>query len=182
MRLLVTGLFIGDFWTAQVISTESHDYERVAYTDEVSAGDCCGYQHHTWSLKTKLRGFGPLANYADRATAACWRCSANFCGIEGVAWSAQRIPTFIKSLTLVVLSAVKLGGSKECWQRMGAVPQSVLHTASAFPESFRSVPPDSSSNRTFLLYHSVNVTVSPELLKCIFSGIVISLSLESCNV
>jgi hypothetical protein len=26
------------------------------------------------------RGFGPLANYADRATAACWRRSANFCG------------------------------------------------------------------------------------------------------
>jgi hypothetical protein len=24
-------------------------------------------------------GFGPLANYADRATAACWRSSANFC-------------------------------------------------------------------------------------------------------
>jgi hypothetical protein len=28
----------------------------------------------------KLRDFGPLANYADRATAACWRSSANFCG------------------------------------------------------------------------------------------------------
>jgi hypothetical protein len=28
----------------------------------------------------KLRGFGPLANYADRATAACCRSSANFCG------------------------------------------------------------------------------------------------------
>jgi hypothetical protein len=28
----------------------------------------------------KLRGFGPLANYADRATAACWRSSASFCG------------------------------------------------------------------------------------------------------
>jgi hypothetical protein len=28
----------------------------------------------------KLRGFGPLANYADRATAASWRSSANFCG------------------------------------------------------------------------------------------------------
>jgi hypothetical protein len=24
------------------------------------------------------RGFGPIANYADRATAACWRSSANF--------------------------------------------------------------------------------------------------------
>jgi hypothetical protein len=28
----------------------------------------------------KLCGFGPLANYADRATAASWRSSANFCG------------------------------------------------------------------------------------------------------
>jgi hypothetical protein len=28
----------------------------------------------------KLRGFGPLANYADRATAASWWSSANFCG------------------------------------------------------------------------------------------------------
>jgi hypothetical protein len=27
-----------------------------------------------------IRGFGPLANYADRATAACWRNSANFYG------------------------------------------------------------------------------------------------------
>jgi hypothetical protein len=31
-------------------------------------------------LKKKLLGFGPLANYADRTTAACWRSSANFCG------------------------------------------------------------------------------------------------------
>jgi hypothetical protein len=30
--------------------------------------------------KKKLRGFGPLANCADRATAASWRSSANFCG------------------------------------------------------------------------------------------------------
>jgi hypothetical protein len=28
----------------------------------------------------KLRGFAPLANYADRATAAFWRSSGNFCG------------------------------------------------------------------------------------------------------
>jgi hypothetical protein len=31
-------------------------------------------------LKKNLHGFGLLANYADRATAACWRSSANFCG------------------------------------------------------------------------------------------------------
>jgi hypothetical protein len=32
------------------------------------------------SVRRKLRGFGPRANYADRATAACSRSSANFCG------------------------------------------------------------------------------------------------------
>jgi hypothetical protein len=45
--------------------------------------------------RTKLRGFGPRAKYTDRATAACWRSSANFLRIEGVAWSAQRIPTVV---------------------------------------------------------------------------------------
>jgi hypothetical protein len=30
--------------------------------------------------KKNLRGFGSLANYVHRATAACWRSSANFCG------------------------------------------------------------------------------------------------------
>jgi hypothetical protein len=41
--------------------------------------------------KKKNRGFGPLSNHADRATSACWRSSANFLQIEGVAWSVQRI-------------------------------------------------------------------------------------------
>jgi hypothetical protein len=31
-------------------------------------------------IKKKLRDFGPLANYADRATAASWQSSGNFCG------------------------------------------------------------------------------------------------------
>jgi hypothetical protein len=31
-------------------------------------------------IKKKLCGFGPLAYYADRATSACLRNSANFCG------------------------------------------------------------------------------------------------------
>jgi hypothetical protein len=34
----------------------------------------------TKRTKKKLRGFGPLANYADRATAASWRSSTNLCG------------------------------------------------------------------------------------------------------
>jgi hypothetical protein len=33
--------------------------------------------------------------YADRATAACWRSNANFLRIDGIAWSAQRIPTVV---------------------------------------------------------------------------------------
>jgi hypothetical protein len=33
-----------------------------------------------YTRKKKLRGFGPLAKYADRATAASWRSSTNFCG------------------------------------------------------------------------------------------------------
>jgi hypothetical protein len=41
----------------------------------------------------KLCGFSLQANYTDRATAVCRR-SANF-SVEGVAWSAQRIPTAI---------------------------------------------------------------------------------------
>jgi hypothetical protein len=31
-------------------------------------------------IPKKLRGFGPIANYADQATAACWRSSDNFGG------------------------------------------------------------------------------------------------------
>jgi hypothetical protein len=33
-----------------------------------------------WYNKYKLRVLSPPANYTDRATAACRRCSANFCG------------------------------------------------------------------------------------------------------
>jgi hypothetical protein len=33
-----------------------------------------------YASKNLLRGFGPLANYADPATAASWRSSTNFCG------------------------------------------------------------------------------------------------------
>jgi hypothetical protein len=31
-----------------------------------------------FKIKKKLRGFDPLANYANRVTAACSRSSANF--------------------------------------------------------------------------------------------------------
>jgi hypothetical protein len=49
----------------------------------------------TKRLKTKLRGFSPQENYTDRATAACRRTCCQLLRIEGVAWSAQRIPTAV---------------------------------------------------------------------------------------
>jgi hypothetical protein len=50
---------------------------------------------NVWKAKTKLRGFGPRANYADRATAACWRKQCKLLRIDSVAWSAQRIATVV---------------------------------------------------------------------------------------
>jgi hypothetical protein len=46
------------------------------------------------SNNNKLRGLSPQAHYTDRATAACQR-SFKLLRIEGVAWSAQRIPTAV---------------------------------------------------------------------------------------
>jgi hypothetical protein len=40
----------------------------------------------------KLPGLSPQANYTDRATAACLRSYYHLLRIEGVTWSAQRIP------------------------------------------------------------------------------------------
>jgi hypothetical protein len=45
----------------------------------LSEGELCSTPLSNQVLM-KLRGFGPLANYAERATAACWRSSAYFCG------------------------------------------------------------------------------------------------------
>jgi hypothetical protein len=45
--------------------------------------------------KTKLRGFSPQANYTDRAIAACRRSQCQLLRIDGVAWSAQWIPTAV---------------------------------------------------------------------------------------
>jgi hypothetical protein len=39
--------------------------------------------------------FCPQANYTDRATAACWRNWCRLLRLQGVAWSAQRIPTAV---------------------------------------------------------------------------------------
>jgi hypothetical protein len=45
-----------------------------------SVVDYCLFHTSLNDLVLKLRGFGPLAKYADRATAASWISSANFCG------------------------------------------------------------------------------------------------------
>jgi hypothetical protein len=48
-------------------------------------------------VKIKLRGLSPQANYTDRVTAAGLTSEFELLRIEGVAWSAQRIPTAVFS-------------------------------------------------------------------------------------
>jgi hypothetical protein len=43
----------------------------------------------------KLRGFSPQANYTHWATAACRWSYSQLLRIDGVVWSAQRIPTAV---------------------------------------------------------------------------------------
>jgi hypothetical protein len=50
--------------------------------------------------------FSPQANYTDRATAACWRSHCQLSRIEGVAWSAQRIPPAVNSVFLTEYESV----------------------------------------------------------------------------
>jgi hypothetical protein len=53
------------------------------------------YRQHGNNITTKLRSFSPQAYYTYRATAACRRRQCQLLRIEGVAWSAQRIPTAV---------------------------------------------------------------------------------------
>jgi hypothetical protein len=53
--------------------------------------------------KTKLRGFGPRASYKDRATAACCRSSANFCGLRVSRGQRNRSPRSLISAVLIKL-------------------------------------------------------------------------------
>jgi hypothetical protein len=59
--------------------------------------------------KTKLRGFGPRANYADRETAASWRSSANFCGYRMLRDQRNGFP---RSLISVLLTGAATFSSK----------------------------------------------------------------------
>jgi hypothetical protein len=68
-------------------------FMNVYYSDELrhlisSNNNVLIYLVPKAKTKTKLRGFGPRANYTDRATAACWQSSANFLRIKGVMRSA----------------------------------------------------------------------------------------------
>jgi hypothetical protein len=70
-------------------------------------------KHNKLKLKSKPRGRSPQANYTDRATATCRR-SRQPLRVEGVAWSAQRIPT-----------AVNLGFlDRSCYFGVQVAPQS----------------------------------------------------------
>jgi hypothetical protein len=56
------------------------------------------YFSHKQKIKTKNLNSvacSPQANYTDRAAAACWRSQCQPLRIEGVAWSAQRIPAAV---------------------------------------------------------------------------------------
>jgi hypothetical protein len=48
--------------------------------------------------KKKLHGLSPLANYTDRATAACRRSRCQLLRIEGATWSAWQIPMVVFSV------------------------------------------------------------------------------------
>jgi hypothetical protein len=50
------------------------------------------------TLKKKLHGLSPRANYPDRATAACRRSDCQLLRIKGATWSAWRIPTAVLSV------------------------------------------------------------------------------------
>jgi hypothetical protein len=54
--------------------------------------------YHASQQTNKLHGLSPQENYADRATAACQRSCCQLFQVQGVAWSAQRIPTTVFSV------------------------------------------------------------------------------------
>jgi hypothetical protein len=53
---------------------------------------------HISTIKKKLHGLSPRANYTDLATAACRRSDCQLLRIEGATWSAWRIPTAVFSV------------------------------------------------------------------------------------
>jgi hypothetical protein len=78
--------------------------------------------------KTKLRGLNPQANYTGQATAACRWSKCQFLRVEGVSWSAQRIPTAVNlgflNLSLYVFIQVAPQLSSRGW--VDLVPEPLL--------------------------------------------------------
>jgi hypothetical protein len=67
---------IGSLSVSEYISYPDTDREP-----EVDRHEIDDVEVVSFSTKTKkLNGFGPRAKYTGRATSACWRSSANFCG------------------------------------------------------------------------------------------------------
>jgi hypothetical protein len=64
--------------------------------DRVTCVYC--YTTYIYIYIYKTHGLSPRANYTNRATAACWRSDCQFLRIEGVTWSAWRIPTVVFSV------------------------------------------------------------------------------------
>jgi hypothetical protein len=86
----------------KILSKQITDYFYIADTSilirlrwtmqaDMSGVQISNYWHY--ECIRKFRGFSPPANYTNRATAACRRSECQRYWIEGVAWSAQRIPT-----------------------------------------------------------------------------------------
>jgi hypothetical protein len=63
----------------------------------------------------------PRANYTYRATAACWRSYCQLLRIEGVTWSAWRIPTAVLSVFWTGAATFLSSSSSVVLTRLGAV-------------------------------------------------------------
>jgi hypothetical protein len=67
---------------------------RTTLVEKSKAERLLGRRRGRWGKKKKLRGLSPQANYTDRATAAVGE-ECRLLRVEGVTWSAQRIPTAV---------------------------------------------------------------------------------------
>jgi hypothetical protein len=80
--------------------------------------------------KTKLRGHSQQANYTGRETAACRRSCCQPLRVEGVAWSAQRIPTVTNNnnynSTPQRDSVVGWGTNATSWKVAGLYPVGII--------------------------------------------------------
>jgi hypothetical protein len=76
------------------------------FNDTFNSTDFVIVNHRIIYIKQKKRGFGPIANYADRATAACCRSSANFCGWKVLRGQRNRSTRSLVSVFLTGAAAI----------------------------------------------------------------------------